>query len=134
MKMELLIPEVPVRFIFVHTMTNYAFLHQGTFRKTGGFTLVEILIGITIFSVGMAGILVLLQSTINTAILARHEVVASNLLREKIELIHNNRNSNIRSLTRWDTIRTENIASSFFGSGFYIVENNFNTTNVTYDG
>ena len=74
------------------------------------FTLVEMMIGITIFSISMGGIYLLLESATSRAAYSRHEIVAANLLREQIELIKNLRGSNWRSFRPWDTPRIENTA------------------------
>ncbi len=97
------------------------------------FTLVELIVGMTIFAVGMTAILGLLHSTIDTSIASRHEIVASNLLRENIELIKNARNTNVRSFVEWSKIRTEWVASSSLVGGTYTVENDFSSTWVLYD-
>lgn len=109
-------------------MLTHPLLHS---RK--GFTLVELLVGMTIFSVSMTAILALLHSTIDSAIQSRQEIVASNLLREQVELIKNVRNSNVRNYVSWDTIRTEWVASGFMTGGVYIVENDFSITDTLYD-
>lgn len=80
-----------------------------------GFTIVELIIGMAIFAIGMTGILALLGSTIENSFISRHEIVASNLLREEVELIKNIRNTNIRSYVDWDKNSVETTSSSFTG-------------------
>ncbi len=63
------------------------------------------LLGITVFSIGLVGISLLFQTAVDTASYARHEVIASNLLREQIELIKNLRDSNWRSYRPWNIAR-----------------------------
>ena len=75
-------------------------------HSRSGFTLIELIVGMTIFSVGMTAILALLSSTIDTSIVSRQEIIASNILREQIELIKNIRNSNVRSFVEWDIVFT----------------------------
>ncbi len=104
-----------------------------TLHSRSGFTLVELIIGMTIFAVSMTAILALLSSTIDTSIASRQEIVASNILREEIELIKNLRNSNVRSFAPWDRIRTEWVASSSLTGAIYIVESDFSATGVIYD-
>ena len=108
------------------------YLHQ-TKHTHSWFTLVELIVGMTIFAVGMTAILGLLHSTIDTSIASRHEIVASNLLRENIELIKNARNTNVRSFTEWNKILTEWSASSNLKWGIYIIENDFTHTGILYD-
>jgi prepilin-type N-terminal cleavage/methylation domain-containing protein len=78
-----------------------------------GFTLVELVIGMTIFAVAMTGILALLHSTISSSLVSRHEIIAANLAREQIELIRNARNTNIRNYTDWDRLRIGDDGSGF---------------------
>lgn len=66
-----------------------------------GFTLAELIVGMTIFAVGMTAILAMLQSAINNSLIAKNEIIAANILREQIELVKNTRNTNIRSFAPW---------------------------------
>jgi prepilin-type N-terminal cleavage/methylation domain-containing protein len=67
-----------------------------------GFTLIELIVGMTIFAVGMTAILAMLHAAIDTSRISKNEIIAGNLLREEVELIKNVRNTNIRSFTNWD--------------------------------
>lgn len=102
------------------------------FRNTSGFTLIELIVGMLIFSIGMTSILALLQSTINNSLYSRHEVVASNLLREQVELVKNVRNTNVRNFIPFDSAKFE-WGATVFASWVYIVENNYNNTGTTID-
>jgi prepilin-type N-terminal cleavage/methylation domain-containing protein len=96
------ISRYPVAILFRINLLFYLMSYSPLSSKSG-FTLVELIVGMTIFSVGMTAILALLHSTIDTSIASRQEIIASNLLREQIELIKNVRNSNVRSFVPWDT-------------------------------
>ena len=65
---------------------------------------------------------------------SRHEIVVANLLREQTELFHNIRDTNTRNYVPWDTFLAENVASTTFSSGIYLVENNFSpdSTQATF--
>ena len=76
-------------------------------NRTSGFTLIEIIVGMMIFSIGMTGILALLHSTINNSLYSRHEIIVANLLREEIELVKNMRNSNVREFLPFDRALVE---------------------------
>ena len=65
------------------------------------------MIGMLIFSIGLTGILALLHSTIQNSWSSRHEIQASNILREQVELVKNIRNSNVRSFLPFDRIYAE---------------------------
>ena len=86
------------------------------------------MVGMLIFAIGLTGIYALLQSTFRNAAYSRHEMVAANILREQIELVKNIRDTNIQSFTSWDRARMEQVASSSFQSGVYIIENDYTTT------
>lgn len=45
--------------------------------STSGFTLVELIIGMTIFSIGLTGVYALLQTTMSTVRYSRDEIVVS---------------------------------------------------------
>jgi hypothetical protein len=60
-------------------------------------------------------------------------MVAANMLREQIELIKNIRDTNIQSFAPWDRARMEQVASSSFQSGVYIIENDYTITGALYN-
>ncbi len=103
-------------------MTSFSFSHSRS-----GFTLVELIIGITIFAIGLSAIYALLQTTMWNAAYSRHEIVVANLLREQIELVKNVRDTNIRNFLPWDNAKIESLGliETSFSSGVYIIENNF---------
>ena len=92
---------------------------------TSGFTLIELIIGMTIFSIGLAGIFALLQTTMSTVRYSRDEIVVSGLLREQIDLVMNMRDTNLRNYILWDSTRVENNSQSILAPGTYTIENNF---------
>lgn len=97
------------------------------------FTLIELIVGMAIFSIGMTAILAILFSTINNSLYSRHEIVAANILREEVELVKNIRNSNIRNFVPFDRVRLEWTTSSSFSSGTFVVENDYTSKEVKYD-
>jgi prepilin-type N-terminal cleavage/methylation domain-containing protein len=103
------------------------------FARTSGFTLIEVMVGMTIFAIGMTGIFVLLQVGIGTAGSARYEVVATNLLREQIELVRNNRDTNYAVYRPWNEACIDADCAKILIPGTYIVENNFANDIFTYD-
>ena len=92
-------------------------------NRTSGFTLIEIIVGMMIFSIGMTGILALLHSTINNSLYSRHEIIVANLLREEIELVKNMRNSNVREFLPFDRALVEWAATVDSFSGIFLIEN-----------
>lgn len=102
-----------------------------------GFTLVELLVSMTIFSIGLTAVYGLLWSTMKNATYSRHEVVAAGLLAEKIELLKNIRDTNVRNFLPWDnalvyvdTFHTE----ASLSSGTFLIENNFSFSGIEIDG
>lgn len=101
--------------------------------STSGFTLIELIVGMTIFSIGLTGIYALLQSTMSNVSYSRDEIVVSGLLREQIDLVNNIRDSNIKNFIPWDSVRVESSSQTTFASGFYMIENNFDTDKIIAD-
>jgi prepilin-type N-terminal cleavage/methylation domain-containing protein len=105
-------------------------------RRTSGFTLVELIVGMTIFAIGLTAILGLLHTTIQNSWYSRHEIVVANLLREQIELVKNLRDTNVRNFLPFDAAKLDNGPITPFGTGFasgvYIIENNFAQSGITF--
>jgi prepilin-type N-terminal cleavage/methylation domain-containing protein len=79
---------------------------------TRGFTLIEVIVGMTVFSIGLTAIFALLSTTMTSASYARHETVVAGLLREQMELVKNIRDTNLKNYIAWDTVFVENNATS----------------------
>ncbi|MDD2515693.1 MAG: type II secretion system protein [Candidatus Gracilibacteria bacterium] len=62
--------------------------------KKKGFTIIELMAGIVIFTLGILSVFSLVSSTINISVKTREQVIASNIAREQIEFIKNIRNTN----------------------------------------
>lgn len=104
------------------------FLSPSNIRTQKWFTILELIVGMTIFSIGMTGILALLSTTIQNSLYSRHEIVAANLLREQIELVKNTRNSNIRNFIPFNSLLDSD--GGVFTGWVYIIENDFSFTGV----
>lgn len=101
-----------------------------------GFTLVELMIAIVIFSIGIMGVYALIQTSIATSARARDEATAANLVRERLELSHWLRDANWNTEQVWsgataDFLNGKDISENspqslaHFGSGYWILENDF---------
>ncbi len=110
--------------------------------KSAGFTLVEVMTGIIVFSIGMIAIFLLVDSGIWSARLSRDEVIAANLMREQIELLKNTRDSNWLMLRRWDKIWLEDTVTGYnwktlsntsnqITPGYYTIENNYTSSDIS---
>jgi hypothetical protein len=58
----------------------------------------------TIFAIGLTGILALLGTTMTNSSYSRHEIVVAGLLTEQMELVKNIRDTNLKNYTKWDKI------------------------------
>ena len=72
----------------------------------GGFSIIEVLIGIFVFSMWLVSIYALLASSLNINSYNQNALVASNLAREQIEMIRNVRDSNYQNLKAWNSLPT----------------------------
>lgn len=108
-----------------------------------GFTIVELMIAIVIFSVGIMGVYALIQTSIEASGRARDEAIVANLVRERLELAHWLRDANWKALdanpsTSWSgtalpdgEIDASDVSGASaqpapnFGSGYWTVENDF---------
>ena len=103
-------------------ITNMKFISHHI-QNNRGFTLVELIVGMTIFVVGMMAILSLLNAAVTSSLRSKNEIITANLLRENVELVKNMRNTNIRSFAEWATGITPNI---------YTIENDYSASNTSY--
>ncbi len=93
------------------------------------FSIIEVLVWILIFSLWLVAIYALISSSLQLNDYNKNYIVASNLAREQIELIKNIRDTNYRTIHKWNQINPKwdyNLASNFFSTGtYYTVENDF---------
>jgi len=72
------------------------------FKSNSGFSLMEVIVAITIIVVGMIAIMSLMTTNITTGSYDRQKIVAINLAQEGIELVKNIRDSNWADNKNWD--------------------------------
>lgn len=68
------------------------------------FTVVELLVWIVIFTIWILSAYLLVYSALNSSVKSKNEIIASNLARESIELIKNNRDSNWSKMLKWNKL------------------------------
>ncbi len=68
------------------------------------FTILELMVAITVFTIGFVSVYLLLGTGITLATQGRDEIIAANLLREQVELVKNLRDSNWITYRAWDSI------------------------------
>ncbi len=106
----------------------------GTIRHSKSwFTLIELIVGMTIFSIGLAGIYALLQTTMSRVRYSQDEIIVSGLLREQIDLVMNIRDTNLRNYIPWDSAYVESSSQTGFTAGVYTIENDFTTSGIVFD-
>jgi len=117
-------------------------IYLSSLKNTGGFSIIEVLVGIFIFSLGLVSVFMLITSSLNLNELNKNKILASNLAREQIELFRNIRDTNYQTLHNWNQINPQweySRPEHFFSTGsYYTLENNFSwgfsvTTNRILD-
>ena len=97
-------------------------------KQNRGFTILELMVAIVIFTLGFLGAYLLVDSANNISIRSRDEIIGSNLMREQVELLKNLRDTNWITFRKWNSIETAkdpSTSDTTFGSGYYTIENDF---------
>lgn len=92
------------------------------------FSIIEVLIGIFVFSLGLVSIYALLVSSLNVNEYNKNAIIASNLAREQLEFFRNIRDTNYTNFTAWNQINPENPYSAtnvFQENKYYTLESDF---------
>ncbi len=95
-------------------------------RNNKWFTLVELLVGIIIFTIWMLSAYLLIYSAINSSMKSRDSIIAWNIWREKIELVRNIRDTNWLRLLDWNKLESWWM-SEYLTWWYYKIENDFST-------
>lgn len=95
------------------------------------FSIIEILIGMFIFSLWIISVYALISSSLRINEYNKNYIIWVNLAREQLELIRNNRDYNYYKIQQFDQINPANSGfSNTLTWAYYKVENNFlNTAN-----
>ncbi len=100
---------------------------QYTYKKA--FSIIEVMIGIFIFTLGISAIYMIIHSTVSMNTYNKNFIIASNLAQEQIALMRNIRDSNYSKFQQWNLLTpwAPNINNFFTGStiDFYRIENDF---------
>lgn len=89
------------------------------------FSIIEILVWIFIFSIGLVSVMVLIISTGNMNSYSKNSIIASNLARESLEIVKNVRDTNYLKLTNWNKLPWVDFDNKFSTWVYYRVENDF---------
>ena len=102
-------------------------------KTTKGFTIVELMVAVLIFSMGLLSAFLLIDTAMSAATNGRNEIIAANLSREQIELLKNLRDTNWLQHMYWNSIDSNNntvnldmnpLTLTGIINGFYVIENN----------
>lgn len=96
------------------------------------FTLVELIVGMTVFAIGLTWILALLSNTMMNSLYSRHEIVISWILREQIELVKNIRDTNLENFVQWDKVLVD-ASTTTWDKRAYIIENDYSSSMLEFD-
>lgn len=97
-----------------------------------GFSIIEILIWIFVFSLWITWIFAIISSTLKINELNKNYIIASNLANEQIELVRNIRDSNYTIIKNYNQINPaiNNYEEKFEYKKKYKIENNYSNTAV----
>lgn len=99
--------------------------------------MVELLVAIVVFALGLVAAYSLLRTATFLSDRSRDEIIGGNVLRERLELVKNLRDSNWMALRSWDSLRAGVAVSTEDSSfcptpancrltpGTYVIENDF---------
>lgn len=100
------------------------------YKNTSGFSIIEILIGMFIFSMWIISIYAIVSSSVRVNEYNKNYIIASNLAREQLELLRNNRDFNYEKLQKFDQINPHgwDFNKVFLNDTYYKIQNNIAAT------
>jgi type II secretory pathway pseudopilin PulG len=99
-----------IKFIEGKNKTKKGFIHQNFLKKiSGGFTLVETLVAVSIFSVSVIALMSFLATNISNTSYAKNKMIATYLAQEGIEYIRNIRDTYVLYPVNgdWNSFKTK---------------------------
>lgn len=118
-----------IAFIFSLPNMQY-FLFLRCSRDKKAFTVLELMVGIIIFTLGFLGAYLLVDSADSASIRSRDEIIGANVMREQIELLKNLRDTNWIQFRSWDSIELAKPTATDTAlqpGNYYIVTNDFSS-------
>lgn len=107
---------------------SFSFSHPS---DTRGFTVLELMVGIVIFTLGFLGAYLLVDSANTVSVRSRDEIIGANVMREQIELLKNLRDTNWIQFRSWDSIELAKSPTemdrTLHSGGYYSIANDFRT-------
>lgn len=95
------------------------------------FSIIEVMIGIFIFSLGLVSIYALLVSSLQVNEYNKNAIIASNLAREQVEIFRNTRDTNYKMLKKWNQVNpyeTYTASTELFTSWYFKLSNDFSAS------
>lgn len=109
---------------------------------SSGFSIIEVMIGIFVFSLWLVAIFALLSSSLNVNELNKNSIIAGQLAREQIELVRNIRDTNYKKLKLWNQHKPDDVLTIadktdgnkvFLPDTYYFIENDYITGEISID-
>lgn len=99
-------------------------------RTRSAFSIIELMVGIFIFTLGLLSVYMVLMTSINANERNKNAIIASNLAREQIEILRNIRDTNYKKLQIWNQQDPQEnfnsgITKLFSTGSYYTLENDF---------
>lgn len=104
-------------------------LYTLNMQNKKGFTVLELMVGIVVFTLGFLGAYLLVESASSASLRSRDEIIGANIMREQIELLKNLRDTNWIQFRSWNSIELAKRAAETSDvlelNTFYTIVNNF---------
>jgi len=85
-------------------------------KRKSAFTLIEVMIAITVFAIGVLAVLRLITQNLVTLDITQSRTTATFLAKEGIELVYNMRDSNLQKSLPWDCVLVPDLLTGDFGA------------------
>lgn len=100
------------------------------------FSLIEVIVWIVIFLIGISSVYAVIRSTMNINMLNKDYIIASNLAREQVELVRNIRDTNFAKIQAYNVLKPETTDFSdtnrFKVWEYYKINNDFSPTATNF--
>ncbi len=95
-------------------------------KENKWFSIIEVLIWIMIFSLGLVSVYMLIASAMKMNEYSKNSIIASHLAREWLEIVRNIRDNNYETLHNWNKFPWNDVLETFQTGAYYTVENQWN--------
>ncbi|MBW7954539.1 prepilin-type N-terminal cleavage/methylation domain-containing protein [Candidatus Gracilibacteria bacterium] len=104
-------------------------------KNNFGFSIIEVLVGIFIFSLGLVSVYAIITSTLSLNEYSKNSIIATNLARETLESIRNLRDNNYKNTYKWNKLPGNDFNNLILTGVYYKIENNLDNTgnDITFE-